>query len=255
MLQAAREVGRASGLRVVATYLGAHAVPREYKGRSDAYIDEVVIPTLSVLNGEGLVDCVDAFCESVGFSVAQTDRVFDRARALGLPVRLHGDQLHDFEGGNLAARHGALSCDHCEYMSQAGVDAMASAGSVAVLLPTANYFIREAQRPPVAAYRIAGVRMALATNCNPGSSPCSSILLVLNMACTLFGLSCEEALLGVTRHAAAAMGVDRERGTLEAGKAADLVVWRVKHPRELSYFLGLNPVEVVFVAGERRDAV
>ena len=235
MLLAGRAIADRFDVTVRTTYLGAHAVPRG--ADADAYIDEVV-RDMEVLVGEGLVDCVDAFCETIGFSVAQTRRVFERAASLGVPVRLHGDQLNDLGSGALAAEFGALSCDHCEYTSQAGVDAMAAAGTVAVLLPVANYFIKETQRPPVAAFRAAGVPMALATNCNPGSAPCSSLLLALNMGCTLFGMTPAEALAGVTRNAASAMGLGSTHGTIEVGKAADFAVWNVSELSELSYFLG-----------------
>lgn len=251
MLQAAKQIGEAYGISVVTTFLGAHAVPREFKGRSDEYID-IVLSTLETLASEGLVDCVDAFCETVGFSVQQTKRVFDKASGLGIPVRLHGDQLHDFGGANLAAEYKALSCDHCEHTSLSGVSAMAEAGTVAVLLPAANYFIRETAKPPVEAFRKAGVPMAIATNCNPGSAPCSSLLLCLNMACTLLGLTPEESLLGVTRHAASAIGKIQDRGTLEVGKVADFAVWKVNSLVELSYYMGLNQLSRVYVDGKLR---
>ena len=251
-LQAGKRLGEAYGITVVTTFLGAHAVPREFRGRADEYIDTVVLPSLDALAAEGLVDAVDAFSETVGFSIAQTKRVFDRAAALGIPVRLHGDQLHDFGGASLAAQYNALSCDHCEHTSEAGVAAMAAAGTVAVLLPTSNYFIREAKKPPVAQFRAAGVPMALATNCNPGSSPCSSLLLCMNMGCTLMGMTPEEALLGVTRHAAAAIGQTSERGTIEVGKVADLAVWKVKSLVELSYYMGLNQIDRVYSGGKLR---
>ena len=207
---------------------------------------------LPVLHAEGLVDCVDAFCESVGFSVAETERVFAAAAALGLPVTLHGDQLHDFGGGALAAKHGAWNCSHCEYTGAGGVAAMAARGTAAVLLPTANYFIKEARKPPVAAFRSAGVPMALATNCNPGSSPCTSLLLAMNMGCTLFGLSPEEALAGVTREAARALGLAADRGTVAVGARADLCAWDVASPAELAYYLGLNTLAACFRNGVER---
>lgn len=195
------------------------------------------------------MDTVDAFCETIGFSEEQTSRVFARASGLGLRVRLHGDQLHDLGGGALAARFHALSCDHCEYTSQASVAAMAAANTVAVLLPAANYFTREAKRPPVEDFRKMKVPMALGTNCNPGSSPCCSILLCLNLACTLFGLTPEESLLGVTRNAAMAMGLADECGTIEVGKVADLAIWDIQHPCELAYYLGLNRLVCCYRAG------
>ncbi len=250
-LQAARRLGAEYDVSIVTTFLGAHATPREFSGRSDEYI-ETVVTMLDALHQEGLVDAVDALSETVGFSVEQTRRVFDKATELGIRVRLHGDQLHDFGGASLAAEYRALSCDHCEHTSEAGVEAMAAAGTVAVLLPAANYFIKETARPPVASFRRAGVPMALATNCNPGSAPCCSILLCMNMGCTLMGLTPEEALAGVTRHAAAAIGKTATHGTIEVGKAADLAVWRVNSLVELSYYLGLNPLECVYRAGVRR---
>ena len=250
-LQAARAIGSEYDLEVVSAFLGAHAIPREYAGRGDAYIAEVV-KMVGVLAGEGLVDSVDAFCETIGFSVEQTKLVFDEARRLQIPIRLHGDQLHDFGGANLASEYNALSCDHCEYTSEAGAKAMAAAGSVAVLLPTANYFIKETKRPPVDLFRQEGVDMAIATNCNPGSSPCTSILLCLNMACTIFGMTPEEAFLGVTRNAARAVGKGDTHGTLEVGKVGDLCVWDVESPCEIAYYLGLNRLTECFKEGRLR---
>jgi len=201
MLLAATQLGKEyAQIDVIRTFLGAHAVPNEFKGRADEYID-VVLSTLRVLHAEGLVDCVDAFCETVGFTVEQTERVFDLAKELALNIRLHGDQLHDFGGASLAAKYSALSCDHCEHTSAEGVQAMADAKTVAVLLPTATFFIKEKARPPVQLFREKNVPMALATNCNPGSSPCVSLLLCMNMGCTLMGLTPEESLYGVTRNA------------------------------------------------------
>lgn len=255
MLQAARAVGRQFDLEVRTTFLGAHAVPREYKERgptgADDYIAEVVRMT-EALKSEGLVDAVDAFCETIAFDVQQTSRVFSEAARLGIPVRLHGDQLNDLGGGALAARFGALSCDHCECTSDASVDAMAQAGTVAVLLPSANYFMKETRRPPIAAMRKAGVQIALATNSNPGSSPCCSVLLNLNMGCTIFGLTPEEALLGVTRVGAKAMGLQETHGTLDVGKVADFVVWDVGSPGEIAYYLGLNRLKACFRGGRLR---
>jgi imidazolonepropionase len=202
---------------------------------------------------DGLVDAVDAFCESVGFSREQTDRVFKHAASLGLPVRLHGDQLSDGGGAALAASHGALSCDHCEHTGQAGVQAMAQAKTVAVLIPAGNLFMNDAKLPPVETFRAAGVPMAVATNCNPGSSPCCSLLTAINLACSRFRLTPEEGLLGVTRHAAAALGRSDSIGTLEVGKAADLAVWRARAPAELAYYMGLNQLEATYVDGEERS--
>jgi imidazolonepropionase len=221
------------------TFLGAHALPPEFAGRADAYIDEVVA-MLPQLHAQGLVDAVDAFCERIGFSVAQTRRVFEAARALGVPVKLHAEQLSDSGGTELAASFGALSCDHLEWLGEAGAQAMARAGTVAVLLPGAFYFLRETRLPPIALLRQHGVPMAVSTDCNPGTSPCTSLLLMLNMACTLFRLTPEEALAGATRHAARALGL-ADRGQLAPGLRADFVLWDVHSPAELSYALGANP--------------
>jgi imidazolonepropionase len=252
MLQAAREIGRRFNIKVCATFLGAHAVPTEFKDRADAYVEDV-LRMMRVLKDEGLVDAVDCFTESIAFSVAQTQRIFDEAKRLELPIRLHGDQLNDLGGAALAAKYGALSCDHCEKTSEEGVKAMAASGTIAVLLPVSNYFIKDKARPPVQSFRAAGVPMALATNCNPGSSPCTSILLCLNMGCTVFGLTPEEALLGVTRHAASAMGLGETHGVLEVGKAGDLNVWDVRNPCELAYYLGLNKLVACYRAGRLRS--
>ena len=244
-LRVARALGNTLPVEVRTTFLGAHAVPPEFAGRTDDYVD-AVIAMLPVLHAEGLVDAVDAFCERIAFSPAQTDRVFTAARALGLPVKLHAEQLSDSGGAQLAARHGALSCDHLEWLSDEGAAAMAAAGSVAVLLPGAFYFLRETRLPPVALLRQHGVPMAVSTDCNPGSSPCTSLLLMLNMACTLFRLTPEEALAGVTRHAAAALGL-HDRGMLAPGLRADFVLWQVAQPAELSYAIGANPrIQTVF---------
>lgn len=239
MLQVARALGQHHGVDVRTTFLGAHAVPPEFAGRADDYVDEV-LRMLPLLQADGLVDAVDGFCEGIAFSPAQMARVFDAARGLGLPVKLHAEQLSDSGGAALAAGYQALSCDHLEWLSEAGADAMAAAGSVAVLLPGAFYFLRETRVPPVELLRCKGVPMAIATDCNPGSSPCTSLLLMLNMACTLFRLTPEEALAGVTRHAAQALGL-HDRGMLAPGKRADFVLWNVQHPAQLSYALGANP--------------
>lgn len=236
MLRAAR---RLAGPIIKTTFLGAHALPAEFAGRADAYIDfvcEEVMPA-----AVGLADAVDAFCEGIGFSPAQTARVFDKARQLGLPVKLHADQLSDLGGAALAARYGGLSADHLEYTSEDGARAMAAAGTVAVLLPGAFYFLREKQLPPVDALRRHGVAIALATDNNPGSSPLASLLLTMNMACTLFRLTPEEALAGVTRNGARALGVLATHGTLEVGKRADLALWAIDTPAELAYTIGANP--------------
>lgn len=249
MLRVARRIGERLPLTVHATFLGAHALPPEYEGRADDYIALVCEDMLPRAAREGLVDAVDAFCEGIGFSVAQTRRVFTAARALSLPVKLHAEQLSDLKGAVLAAEFGALSADHLEYVGADGVAAMAAAGTVAVLPPGAFYVLGETRRPPVALFREHGVAMALATDCNPGSSPISSLLLMLNMGCTLFRLTPEEALAGVTRNAARALGQQARLGTLAPGKAADFVLWDIDDPAALSYRIGLNPVHRVIRAG------
>jgi imidazolonepropionase len=250
LLRIARLLGSSAPVTVKSTFLGAHALPPEFAGKADAYIDYVCDEMLPAIAREGLADAVDAFCESIAFSAAQTARVFDAARSHGLPVKLHADQLSDLGGAQLAARHAALSADHLEYASDAGVAALAAAGTVAVLLPGAFYFLREKQLPPVEALRKYRVPIAVATDHNPGSSPLSSMLLALNLACTLFRLTPAEALAGVTRNAARALGMQATHGTLEAGKQADLAFWRVESPAELSYAMGANPCERVVRAGE-----
>jgi imidazolonepropionase len=238
-LAVARELGRAESVDVRTTFLGAHAVPPEFAGRTDDYL-KAVLEMLPVLHAEGLVDAVDAFCERIAFSTQQTRQVFEAAQALGLPVKLHAEQLSDSAGAQLAASFGALSCDHLEWLSDEGAAAMARAGSVAVLLPGAFYFLRETRLPPVQMLRERRVPIAISTDCNPGSSPCTSLLLMLNMACTLFRLTPEEALAGVTRHAAHALGL-KDRGVLAAGMRADFVLWDVPRPASLSYAIGANP--------------
>jgi len=252
MLKAARRIGRELPVRVATTFLGAHALPPEFAGRADDYVDEVckMIAPLAV---EGLVDAVDAFCERIGFSHAQTERVFRAAQAQGLPVKLHAEQLSDQRGAELTARYNGLSADHLEHLSAEGVAAMAAAGTVAVLLPGAYYFLRDTTPPPVAAMREAGVLMAIATDCNPGTSPMTSLLLAMNMACTLWRLTPQEALAGVTRYAARAMGLQDEIGTLEVGKRADFALWRIARPADLSYAIGLNPCRGVANAGILRS--
>jgi imidazolonepropionase len=245
-LRVARSLAAAEPVTIRTTFLGAHAVPPEYRGRADDYVAYVCDEMLPAVAQAGLADAVDAFCEGIAFSPEQTARVFERAAERGLPVKLHADQLSDLGGAALAARFGALSADHLEYTSAAGVRALAEAGTVAVLLPGAFYFLRETRLPPVQALRDEGVPIAIATDCNPGSAPLTSILLALNMACTLFRLTPEEALAGVTRHAARALGMAGTHGTLEVGKACDFVVWDVAEPAELAYAIGANPcVEVV----------
>jgi imidazolonepropionase len=239
-LAVARRLGRELPLAVRTTSLGAHALPPEYAGRADAYIDDAA-GWLADQKAQGLVDAVDAFCDTIGFSPAQTRRMFDAAHALGLPVKLHAEQLSNQHGAALAAGYGALSCDHLEHLDTAGIAAMRSSGTVAVLLPGAFYFLRETRLPPVQALRDAGVPMAVATDHNPGSSPALSLLLMLNMACTLFRLTPEEALAGVTVHAARALGL-ADRGALAPGLRADFAVWDAEHPRELAYRFGVNPL-------------
>jgi imidazolonepropionase len=255
MLRVAHALGRSLPVTVRTTFLGAHALPPEFDGRADAYIDEVCGRMLPEIARAGLAAAVDAFCERIAFSAAQTARVFEAAKALGLPVKLHAEQLSDQGGAQLAARFGALSADHLEYVGEAGVAALARAGTVAVLLPGAFYFLRETQLPPVELLRRHGVAMAVATDCNPGSSPLTSLLLALNMACTLFRLTPEEALAGATRIAARALGLADEAGTLEAGKAADFVLWDVERPAELAYAIGANPCHAVVKAGVARTPV
>ena len=248
-LAVARALGRSHQVDIRTTFLGAHAIPVEFAGRTDDYID-AVLQMLPVLHAEGLVDAVDAFCERIAFSTEQTERVFAAAQALGLPVKLHAEQLSDSGGAQLAARYGALSCDHLEWLSGDGAQAMAAAGTVAVLLPGAFYFLRETKLPPVALLRAHQVPIAISTDCNPGSSPCTSLLLMLNMACTLFRLTPEEALAGVTRNAAAALGL-ADRGVLAAGKRADFVLWNVAHPSQLAYAFGANPRLQTVFKGQR----
>jgi imidazolonepropionase len=249
-LAVARRLGRELALTVRTTCLSAHALPPEFAGRADDYID-AVCAWLPALHEAKLVDAVDAFCERIAFSVAQTRRVFEAARALGLPVKLHAEQLSDSGGAALAAEFGALSCEHLEHLSADGVRAMARAGSVAVLLPGAFYFLRETQAPPVAALRAAGVQIAIATDHNPGSSPTLSPLLMLSMACTLFRLTPEEALRGMTVNAARALGL-ADRGRLASGQRGDFAVWDVEHPNELSYWFGSNPCRRVVAGGLER---
>ncbi|SRR6056297_3644102 len=241
MLRVARAIGRARPVRVVTSFLGAHAVPPEYKDRPDAYLDQVCLPALRAAHAEGLVDAVDGFCEGIAFSAPQMARVFDVAADLGLPVKLHAEQLSHGGGTALAARYGALSADHVEYATASDAIALARAGSVAVLLPGAFYTLGETQMPPVAAFRAHGVPMALATDANPGSSPMTSLLLAANMGCTLFRLTPEEALQGITANAAKALGL-ADAGRIAPGLRADLAVWDVEHPAELAYRIGFNPL-------------
>jgi imidazolonepropionase len=249
-LRVARSLAAAHPVDVRTTFLGAHALPPEYAGRADDYIAEV-IRMLPALHGQGLVDAVDAFCERIAFSTAQTEKVFQAARALGLPVKLHAEQLSDSGGAQLAARYGALSCDHLEWLSEEGAAAMARAGSAAVLLPGAFYFLRDTRLPPVDLLRKHRVPMAVSTDCNPGSSPCTSLLLMLNMACTLFRLTPQEALAGVTRNAARALGL-ADRGVLAEGMRADFVLWDIGAPAQLSYAMGFNPHHRTVFGGQAR---
>ena len=249
MLRVARSLAHALPVTVRTTLLAAHALPPEYAGRGDAYIDDIAGDWLPRLHAEGLLDAVDIFCESVGFSVQQAARLFDAAAHLGIPVKMHAEQLSNLGGSLLAARHGALSCDHLEYATAAEAEALAAAGTVAVLLPVAFFCLAEERKPPVALLRQAGTAMAIATDCNPGSAPGSSLLLAMSMATRLFGLTCEEALAGVTRHAARALGMQNERGTLAPGATADFVVWNIADLEELGYWSGFNPRRSVVKAG------
>ncbi|MES2785166.1 MAG: imidazolonepropionase [Pseudomonadota bacterium] len=249
-LRVARQLAAQEGIEVRTTFLGAHALPPEYAGRSEEYVD-AVLQMLPRLHHEGLVDAVDAFCERIAFSPAQIGRVFTAAQVLGLPVKLHAEQLSDSGGAQLAAQYGALSCDHLEWLSEDGARAMANAASIAVLLPGAFYFLRETRLPPVALLREHGVRIAISTDCNPGSSPCTSLLLMLNMACTLFRLTPEEAFAGVTRNAALALGL-ADRGVIAQGKRADMVLWNVRSPAQLAYPMGLNPRRATVIGGKIR---
>ena len=241
-LRVARRLGEAYGVTVRTTFLGAHALPPEYAGRSSDYIDLVCTQMLPALAAEGLVDAVGVFCERIAFSLAETVRVFQAAQALGIPVKLHAEQLSDMGGAALAARYGALSCDHIEHLSQAGIDAMREAGTVAVLLPGAYYTLRDTQLPPIAALRAAGVPMAVSTDHNPGTSPALSLLLMVNMACTLFRLTVPEALDGVTVHAARALGLQATHGAIAVGMPANFVLWDVQEAAELAYWFGQRPV-------------
>lgn len=246
MLRVAREIERRTGVAVRTTFLGAHALPPEYAHRADDYIDEVCLNMLPSLVKQGLVDAVDAFCESIGFTPAQTERVFKAAQQHGLPVKLHAEQLSDQGGAQLTARYGGLSADHLEHLSAEGIGAMAAAGTVAVLLPGAFYYLRDTQLPPVQALRDAGVPMALATDCNPGTSPMTSLLLAMNMGCTIFRLTPQEALAGATTNAARALGLSASVGSLEVGKNADFALWDIDRPGDLAYAMGFNPcVQVV----------
>ncbi len=250
MLRVARALGRAFPVTVRTTLLAAHTLPPEYRGRPDDYIDDIAREWLPALSREGLIDAVDVFCERIAFDTAQAERLYAAARALGVPVKMHAEQLSNLGGTLLATRYGALSCDHLEYAGEAEAAALARAGTVAVLLPVAFYCLAAERKPPVAALRTAGAALAVASDCNPGSAPGASLLTAMSMATRLFGLTAEEALAGTTRHAARALGLDAGSGTLAAGKAADFVVWSVGSPEELGYWIGFNPRRTVVRAGE-----
>ena len=240
-LRVARQLGEAFGVTVKTTFLGAHALPPEFAGRSQAYIDLVCHEMMPALAAEGLIDAVDVFCETIGFSLAETEQVFQAAQKLGLPVKLHAEQLSDMGGSTLAARYGALSCDHIEHLRAEGIAAMKASGTVAVLLPGAYYFLRDTHLPPIQALRDAGVPMAVATDHNPGTSPALSLLLMLNMASTLFRLTVPEALAGVTHHAAQALGLQTTHGKIAIGMPANFVLWTLGDAAELVYWLGQSP--------------
>ena len=252
-LEAARELGRRLPLTVRTTYLGLHALPREYREKRAEFVAAATGPWLQQLAGAGLVDAVDAFCENIAFTLAETEVLLRAARQLGLPAHLHAGQLTDMGAAELAARYGALSADHLDYLSAGGAAALAASGTVAVLLPGAYYMLRQTVPPPVHLLRDAGVAMAVATDSNPGTSPSTSLLLMLSMACTLFGLTPEEAVTGATRHAASALGMQNEVGTLEVGKRADFALYRIERPAELCYNLGANPCIEVVWGGQMRS--
>lgn len=251
MLRVARKLETLRPVRIVTSYLAAHATPAEYKGRNADYITDVVLPGLDKAQAEGLVDAVDGFCEGIAFSVEEMTRVFEKAKQLGLPVKLHAEQLSNLGGTALAASYGALSADHLEYLDEAGAKALATAGTVAVLLPGAFYALREKQAPPVQALRDAGADIALATDCNPGTSPLTSLLLTMNMGATLFHMTVEECLTAATRNAAKALGLLAETGTLEAGKSADFAIWDIERPAELVYRIGFNPLHARIFKGQK----
>jgi len=250
MLRAARRLGELRKVSVAMTFLGAHALPVEADGDKDRYIDLVCETMLPAIAAEGLADAVDAFCEGIGFSAKQCARVFHAARKYNLPVKLHADQLSNLHGGALAAKFAALSADHLEFADEAGVAAMAAAGTVGVLLPGAFYFLKETRKPPVALLRQYKAHMAVATDCNPGSSPLTSLLLAMNMGATLFGLTPHECIVGTTRAAARALGKQAEIGTLEVGKFCDLAIWNVETPAELVYRIGFNPLQARIWRGQ-----
>ncbi|MFN9475637.1 imidazolonepropionase [Acidovorax sp.] len=248
-LRVARRLGEALGVTVRTTFLGAHALPPEYAGRSQDYTELVCKEMLPALAAEGLVDAVDVFCERIAFTLAETEQVFQAAQRLGIPVKLHAEQLSDMGGSELAARYGALSCDHIEHLSQAGIDAMKQAGTVAVLLPGAYYTLRDTHLPPIAALREAGVPMAVSTDHNPGTSPALSLLLMANMACTLFRLTVPEALAGITVHAARALGLQDTHGLIASGRPANFVLWPFAEAAELAYWFGHKPARTIVRQG------
>jgi len=247
MLRVARQLGKVRSVRVKTSFLGAHAIPPEFSGKADAYIDFVCEEILPAVHYENLADAVDGFCENIAFSPKQISRVFEKAKSFGLPVKLHAEQLSNLGGATLAVKYGALSADHLEFLDQTGVEVMAESGTVAVLLPGAFYTLRETQFPPLESLRKAEVPIAIATDCNPGSSPLTSILLCMNMSCTLFRMTPEEALCGVTIVAAKALGISDEVGTIEVGKKAELAVWNVDQPAELAYRIGFNPLQEMVI--------
>lgn len=249
MLRVARSLGAAYSVAVKTTFLGAHAIPPEFMGRSDAYVDTVASEWLPRLHAEKLVDAVDIFCENIAFDVAQCGRLFDAARNLGLPVKMHAEQLSNLGGSRLAAHYGALSCDHLEHTTSDDIGALAQAGTVAVLLPIAFYSLAETRKPPISAMREHGIAMAVGSDCNPGSAPGASLLLALNMASRLFGLTSEEVLAGATRNAARALGEGASRGILAPGMAADFAIWNVAGTEELGYWSGFNPCRAAVRAG------
>ncbi|PWJ73177.1 imidazolonepropionase [Pseudaminobacter salicylatoxidans] len=249
MLRVARRIGELRPVHVVTTWLAAHALPPEFKDDRAGYIDQVVIAGMDQGHAQGLIDAVDGFCEGIAFSAEEMARIFDHARTLGLPVKLHAEQLSDLHGAAMAAEHGALSADHLEYLGADGIAAMAKAGTVAVLLPGAFYTLRETQYPPLQALRDAGVAIALATDSNPGTSPLTSILLTMNMGATLFRMTPAECLRGVTLNAARALGL-ADRGVIAPGARADLAIWNIKHPAELSYRIGFNPLHARIFGGQ-----
>lgn len=250
MLRVARKIGQNLPITIKTTFLGAHALPTEYQNRSDDYIELVVNDMLPKLASENLIDAVDVFCEGIGFNRMQTERVFAAAKALNLPVKIHAEQLSNIGGTELAAKYGALSSDHIEFLDESGVKAMQLSGTVAVLLPGAFYFLRETQLPPIDLLRQYKVPMAVATDCNPGSSPISSLQLMLNMACTLFRLTPAEALAGVTCHAAKALGIQENVGEISVGKQADFALWQISQPAELCYQFGVNPLISSYAKGQ-----